>query len=280
MKILLTGSTGFIGRNLFETWTNRYTLSAPTRQELDLLDSQAVEKYLDAEHFDIVVHTANMNNVRYQMSDAQLLDGNLRMFLNLERCSNLYGKMYYLGSGAEYDMRNYIPQMTESYFGTHIPQDPYGLSKYAMSKLSKGNIFDLRLFGVFGKYEEWQRRFISNMIYRNLTGQVMEMNQNMYFDYLYITDLISILEWFLTHEPARHHYNVCSGQRVELLSLAEMVIEETGMPGEIVILRGGLKPEYTGDNSRLLAEMGKLSLTSMRTAIRELVAYYRENGFH
>lgn len=59
-----------------------------------------------------------------------------------------------------------------------------------------------------------------------------------------------------------------------------MVVEETGIPGEIVIRQEGLKPEYTGDNTRLLAEAGGLSLTPMRTAVRELAAYYRENGFH
>lgn len=116
----------------------------------------------------------------------------------------LPSRLYYFGSGAEYDMRHYIPSMRESYFGTHVPQDPYGFSKYLMSSLATGNIYDLRLFGVFGKYEEWQRRFISNMIYRNLTGQTMGMNQNMYFDYLYINDLSSILEWFLFHEPNCH----------------------------------------------------------------------------
>lgn len=279
-SILLLGANGFIGRNIKEAWSGQYDLSAPPHKELDLLNAQTVEGYLREGHFDVVLHTANTNNVTHPDQAPHMLEYNLRMFCNLERCRNLYGKLLYFGSGAEYDMRHYIPRMTEAYFGRHVPQDPYGFSKYVMSKLATGNIYDLRLFGVFGKYEEWRRRFISNMIYQNLTGRVMEIKQNMYFDYLYIGDLLSILEWFLTHEPARHHYNVCSGQRYELLSLAHMVVEETGIPGEIVIRQEGLKPEYTGDNTRLLAEAGGLSLTPMRTAVRELTAYYRENGFH
>lgn len=243
------------------------------------MNAQAVEQYLRDGHFDVVIHAANMNNVRYQMTGGQKLDGNLRMFCNLERCSGLFGKMYYFGSGAEYDMRHYVPSMPESYFGTHIPVDPYGFSKYIMSKLSRGNIYDLRLFGVFGEYEEWQRRFISNMLYQNLSGGTMRMNQNMYFDYIYIQDLIPVLEWFLTHEPKHHHYNVCSGARVDLLSLAHMVMDVTGIPAEIYVEKDGWKPEYTGDNRRLLEEIGVLPLVPMYTAIQKLHNYHREYGF-
>lgn len=280
MKILLLGANGFIGKNLKEAWADRYNLSAPSHGELDLLNAEAVERYLREGRFDVVLHTANTNHMTHPEQEPCILEYNLRMFYNLERCRDLYGKLYYFGSGAEYDMRYYIPKMRESYFGSHVPQDPYGFSKYIMSKQAKGNIYDLRLFGVFGKYEEWRRRFISNMIYRSLTGQVMEMNQNTYFDYLYVNDLVLILEWFLAHEPKYHHYNVCSGQRFELLSLAHIVMEETGFSGQITIKQEGLKPEYTGDNSRLKEELGEISLTLVRTAIRELIDYYREAGFH
>lgn len=279
MRLLLLGATGFIGKNLKEAWAGRFDLRAPSRRELDLLDAAAVERYLREGCFDVVLHTAAANHVTHPEEGPHILEYNLRMFCNLERCRDLYGKLLYFGSGAEYDMRHYIPQMREEYFGAHIPRDPYGFSKYIMSKQATGNIYDLRLFGVFGKYEEWRRRFISNMIYRNLTGQVMQMNQNMYFDYLYIHDLIPILEWFLTHEPRHHHYNVCSGQRFELLSLARMVIERTGIPDEITILQEGMKPEYTGNNDRLREEMGGIPLTPMETAVTDMVTYYKNSGF-
>lgn len=279
MKILLTGSSGFIGRNLKETWMDRYDLIVPTRQELDLLDAGAVERFLKAGQFDIVFHTANTNQTRRPISEYQILDCNLRMFYNLERCREEYGKLYYFGSGAEYDLRHYIPQMPESYFGRHIPQDPYGLSKYTMSKLADGNIYDFRLFGVFGKYEEWRRRFISNMIYQNFTGSEMKINQNMYFDYLYIDDLVRIMEWFLAHEPRHHHYNVCTGTRIDLLTLAQLVNQETGIFAKIIINQDGWKSEYSGNNDRLRAEIGDLQLTPIKAAVQELIAYYRKAGF-
>ena len=172
MKILITGANGFIGRNLVDKLRDRYRIAAPDRQTLNLLDTKTVETYLIDNHFDVIIHTANINNstVPYDM-----LNGNLRMFFNLKRCKEYYGRMYYFGSGAEYDMEHYIPDMKEEYFGMHIPKDPYGFSKYIMSTTcgKDNNIYDLRLFGVYGKYEKWERRFISNAICRALKGKAI-----------------------------------------------------------------------------------------------------------
>lgn len=164
MKILLTGSSGFIGRNLKEKLERKYELFTPDRNTLDLLEQQSVRHYLEQHSFDVVIHCANANNIVYNITKFDLLNQNLQMFYNLESCHCLHGKMYYFGSGAEYDMNHYIPQMKEDYFGLHIPQDPYAFSKYTMSRITEQstNIYDLRLFGVYGKYEEWDRRFISN----------------------------------------------------------------------------------------------------------------------
>ena len=156
-RILITGSTGFIGKNIKEKLENKYDIVAPDRKELDLTNTEAVREYLKEQRFDVVIHSANTNNTKYKnVAPFDVLERNLRMFYNLENCSEWYGKMFYYGSGAEYDMEHYIPKMKEEYFGTHIPKDGYGLSKYVMSKACEHakNIYDLRLFGVYGRYEE------------------------------------------------------------------------------------------------------------------------------
>lgn len=279
MKILLTGASGFIGKNL-KQHLNRYTfLEAPNSKELNLLDAELVEDYLKQGSFDVVIHSANMNNVRKNITPYEALDGNIRMFFNLERCKNYYDKMYYFGSGAEYDMRHYIPDMTEDYFDLYVPTDAYGFSKYVMSKACQesNNIYDLRLFGVYGKYEEWERRFISNAICRALVGKDITIKKNVYFDYLWVEDLCDILHWFIENVPKYHHYNVCRGSKMDLYSLACMVRNALNIDCNIIVEESGWKPDYTGNNERLLNEIGKYRFIDFEKSISALCEYYKEN---
>ncbi len=282
-KILITGSTGFIGKNLTETLEREYNIYNPTKKELDLINTKNVENYLKKNKFDVVIHAANTNSTRnINTTSYEIIDRNLRMFFNLERCNAYYGKMYYFGSGAEYDMRNYIPNMDEEYFGQNIPQDPYGFSKYVMSQetMKNNNIYDLRLFGVFGKYEEWERRFISNAICRCIYDLPITIKQNVYFDYLYVDDLVNIMKWFIENTPQNKHYNVCTSDKISLLELGERVLQRSGKNLDIIISQPGLKREYTGCNKRLLNEIGCVNFTSIDLAINNLYKYYLAHKKH
>lgn len=277
MKVLLTGASGFIGRNLKEYLEERFDLVTPNRRILDLTEQEKTRRYLEKNAFDVVIHCANTNNVIYNITDFDILNQNLQMFYNLESCSHLYGKMYYFGSGAEYDMKHYIPQMQETYFGTYIPQDAYGFAKYTMSRITdqNSNIYDLRLFGVYGKYEEWKRRFISNNLCKSIKNLDMTINKNVRFDYLYIDDLCKIVEWFINHQPKYKHYNVCTGCVTDLYSIAQKINQVTGLKKNICIFEDGWKAEYSGNNTRLRREIMDLHFTSMESAINEMYQYYQ-----
>jgi GDP-L-fucose synthase len=187
--------------------------------------------------------------------------------------------MIYYGSGAEYDRRYYRPAMSEDYFGRHIPIDPYGLSKYVMAKYIEqiDNIVDLRIFGCFGPYEDWEIRFISNAICKALYGLPITMRQNVFFDYIWVRDLIRMTEWALKTKTGYKHYNACTGQQVDLLTLAHLIKDVTGADVPIMVGKNGLKPEYSGDNTRIMNEMGEFDFTPLPKALEMLCDYYRRN---
>lgn len=276
MKLLITGGSGFIGRNLTEYLASGYSLSAPSSAELDLLDEDAVRRYLRAGGFDVVIHCATTRSNRKLGAPPDLLERNCRMFFNLARNEGLFGKLLYFGSGAEYDRRDLPPRVPESYFDTHVPQDTYGFSKYICAKYAEvsDRIFNLRLFGVFGKYEAWEVRFISNACCRVLHGMPIVIRQNVRFDYLYIEDLANLVAWFIEHEPQRKAYNVCSGTTFELTALADMVASVSGAAPEIIIGGEGMGPEYSGDNAILMQELGAYDFREMSGCIAELYSWY------
>ena len=281
-KILITGGSGFIGRNLREQLSSQYTIVAPTSKQLNLLDEKKVKKYATRHSFDVVLHCATHNGTAVSSKDLSLVfKNNVIMFMNLAKQHHLYKRMLYFGSGAEYDMRHYIPQMKEGYFDTHIPIDDYGFSKYIMAQHIKNipNIIDLRLFGVYGKYEDYRIRFISQTICRSLFGQDITINQNVRFDYLYINDLVKIIGLLIERKELPHqHYNVCTGKVIDLCSLAQLVMKISGKKLLIKTIKKGLKKEYSGSNKRLINTIGKFSFTQRDAAVKELYEWYKGNG--
>jgi len=250
MKCLITGGSGFIGRNLAESLASRYAVSAPSSTELDLLDTTAVRDYLCTNHFDVILHAATTRSNRRVGAPPDMLDRNCRMFFNLIRNSGSFGKMIHFGSGAEYNRAGLPPRVLEDYFDTSVPADPYGFSKYICAKYieTSERVFNLRLFAVFGKYEDQTVRFLSNACCRALMGLPIVVRQDALFDYLYVNDLAGITSWFIEHEPHCKSYNVCSGESMALRALAGIVAEVSGCNPQVIIRTPGFAPEYAGDN--------------------------------
>lgn len=280
MKLLITGATGFIGRNLKERLIEKYEIFAPSSQELNLLDEDAVKEYIIRHRFGVVIHAATWNATKNSKKDlTKVFPNNCRMFFNIARCSEYYGKMIYYGSGAEYDRRHWKPKMKEGYFDTHVPVDDYGFSKYIMAKYTENarNIYDLCIFGVFGKYEDWEIRFISNACCKVLWDLPITIKQNVFFDYLYIDDLVNITEWFIENEPKERFYNICTGRAFDFLTLAKKVLAVSGKNLEIKVAKEGLGTEYSGENTRLIKEIGDYKFREMDECIRDLYNWYLEN---
>ena len=278
MRILITGGSGFIGRNLAEQLAGKYEVLSPSSAELDLLNEQGVREYLSAHRCDVVVHAATTRSNRRLGAPADMHDRNCRMFFNLVRNQGQFGKMIHFGSGPEYGGRRPPPRVREDYFDTQLPTDAYGFSKYICAKYIERaeHIVDLRLFGIFGPYEDYTVRFISNACCRVLKGLPIVIRQDVTFDYLYVKDLAPITSWFIENDARHRAYNVCTGKPVKLTELARMVAGVSGRNPDVSVMRDGLNDEYTGDNSRLIAEMGEYSFCDLSRAIAELYRWYEQ----
>jgi UDP-glucose 4-epimerase len=277
--VLVTGGSGFIGRNLVESLKGNFEILSPSRQELDLLDEHAIRRYFMEHHIDVVVHSATTPGHRNAKPIADLAVRNQKMFFGLARNRDQYGKMIFLSSGAVYDMRHYLPKMKEEYFDVHVPVDEHGFSKYVCAKYIEevDHILELRLFGVFGKYEDYEIRFISNAICKTIMGLPITIKQNRRFDYLYVDDLAMIVEHFIRHDAKYKTYNATSGEARDLKSLAEIVRKTSGNRTEILIKEEGYGIEYSGDNGRLRESLPRLQLTPLNRSIPSLYSWYEEN---
>ena len=282
-KVLITGGDSFIARSIIDRigGDEKYSFVCLPRQKLDLLNTQNVEDCLKEAQFDVVIHAATYDAApEFSTKDPKLvLENNLKMFFNIARCSGYFGKMLYFGSGAEFGRENWIPKMTEEYYDKNVPTDQYGLSKYIMTQhaLCSQNIFNLRLFGLFGELDDWRYRFIPNICCKAALGLPIVVKQNARFDYLYIDDLIKVIEWFMNNKPTKKVYNVCSGKVYDYVTLAERLLKITSKDLYIDIKDGTLRHEYSGDNSRLQKEIDGLSFCGIDEAMYKTYDWYVRN---
>lgn len=271
-KLLLTGSSGFVGKNLLPLLRERYCVVAPRRDELDLQQPEAVKRFLDKGQFDAVVHTANPTGHNPIDSRERLFEDSLRVFLSLERCADSYGRMIYFGSGAEFGKHRSLDMVSEEDIGLELPRDPYGLSRYAMQKLARArsNIVNLRLFGCYGPGDA-AYKLIPDVMRCIREGTAIRLRQDAWFDFIYVTDIVPVLDHFLA-QPARHvDYNLCSGTPLSVLAIAEEVRRQMKSNAPLVIQQEAPGLAYTASNSRLREEIPLWRPTPLERAVRNIL---------
>ncbi len=276
-NLLITGGSGFVGRNLIEKLSVKYSVFAPTHAEVDILDYDILSSYIDKNKIDVIIHAAI--HVPIVNGAENEFRNDMQMFMNLEKISHNIDKLIYFGSGAEYDKRYHIRDVREDDIGRNIPVSDYGLAKYTMNTIARRseNIYNLRLFGVFGKYELWQIKFLSNLCCKAAFDLPLTIRKDCRFDFLYIDDLIGIVDHFINSAPLYHDYNVCHGKSYLLSELADMVKSVCGKNLEVSLLSDELNLDYTASNGRLKSEVVDWHVTPMESAIERLYEYYSAN---
>lgn len=280
MSVLITGAEGFVGRNLVENFLRKkYSVLFPSQDELDLTNADDVGKYFENNRIKAVIHCATTlrEGTSYPVNTCE---NNLRMFFNLQKYMNSSQKLINLGSGSEYSREYWRENMPEEYFDKHIPEDEHSYAKYLISKYisdtENENIICLRIFGIFGKYEDYRYKFISNSIVKNLLKMPIVINQNVVYDYIYITDFFRIVEYFVNNKTENKVFNITPTEPIDLLSIVNIVNKISENSSEIQVLKNGVGVEYSGDNNKLISEIGEFRFTTYSEAITDLYGYYKE----
>ena len=282
MNIFITGSNGFIGSHLKEYLEIKYpdySLYTPPSEILNLYSENAVDNYISDHNIDIIIHLANRGGGRDTINMKNITEYNLRMFFNIAKHAKNVQKILSFGSGAEYGKHKPIIKAKEEDYRNTLPFDEYGLYKTIISKYieKSQNIVQLRIFGAYGEYENYRYKFISNAIVKNILHLPITIHQNVYFDYIYIHDLLQMIDWFIHNKNSENIYNASSGTKIDLVTLANMINEVSNFKSEIIQLNSGFNHEYTSDNTKILEEIGPFQFTSHTNAITKMRKFFNYN---
>ena len=282
MNIFITGSNGFIGTHLKEYLNknySKYNLFTPSSKELDLVNEEEVDNYILGNKIDIIIHLANKGGDRTTVDMKNVTEYNLRIFFNIAKHEKNVKKIISFGSGAEYSKHKPIVDAHEEDYLDAQPLDEYGFYKSITSKYieKSDNIVQLRIFGAYGEYENYRFKFITNAIVKNLLKLPIVINKNVYFDYIYVDDLLRMIDWTIHNESKEKIYNATTGIKIDLITLANLVNETSDFKSEIKILNDGLNNEYTSNNERIMKELKNFEFTSHKAAIQKMREYFKVN---
>ncbi len=277
-RVLLTGATGFIGANLtrrllleghevhlllrkeHKPWRIVPIINDVHKWTIDLSDKEALLNNISTIKPDWVFHLAVYGAYSSQADFRQMAETNLMATASLVDVCNQVGfeALINTGSSSEYGYKDYAPSEDEWI----EPNSPYAILKAAsthycryIAQTHKSNMATLRLYSVFGPYEE-PSRLIPTLIVEGLQGKLPHLvNPNIARDYVYIDDVCeAYVKAASKPDLAGAVYNIGSGKQLSLQQVVDETISTLSIKTTPV---WGSMPDRKWDTSKWVANINR-----------------------
>ena len=256
MNVLLTGCDGFLGKEMQDYFRNNKNLNiiATNRKTLNVSNAADVEKFFSYYKIDFVIHTAIRGGKRTHLESISDVFYNLEMYNNIARFNHKFKLMINIGSGAAFDRREIISNTPEHLIFERNPIDYYGLAKNLITRkiYIDDNIYNLRLFGCFGAFEEPQR-LIHSTFKKIQTGNKIIIHQDKVMDFFYVQDLCKVIEFYFENydQGLSKDVNMCYHDKKSLKDVVFLIKDLTSATNNVILEEKTFGKPYTGDCSKL-----------------------------
>lgn len=244
-KILITGSKGFIARNIAAELSN-CELFLVDRSKLDLENSREVNIFFENKYFDAVIHTATSGGSRIKEDSSDVLYKNCIMHQNIMNNACSFNKYISFGSGAELDRRYNIDPSVE--LKSAFPIDPYGMSKnfIAKSGILYPNFHNIRIFNVFNE-DELPTRMIKANIINYINKMSITIHQDKWMDFFYMSDLCKVVKFVIDSNISQKIINCSYQKKYKLSSIAQIINQLSDHKVDIIVNDTSEGLNYYGD---------------------------------
>lgn len=254
--ILITGSTGMVGRNASEMLTEMgYSVLAPTRKELDLIDFTKVERYFKSNKIDVVIHAAGLvggiqANIEKPYS---FLSINAQIALNVINASIecRIEQLINLGSSCMYP-KDFQDELTEDLILTgplETTNEGYAIAKIMASKLcdyaqsefglSYKTLIPCNLYGKHDNFHPNRSHMIPAVIRKvheasktNATVEIWGTGEARR-EFMFVEDLIDFIIWSLeNYDEVPNLINVGLGFDFSITEYYQSISDIIGFKGE------------------------------------------------
>jgi GDP-L-fucose synthase len=303
MKILLTGSTGMVGRNILENKDiSKFDILSPDSKELNLLNYSDVDKYIKINKPDFVIHAAGkVGGIQANMTQpVSFLIENMDMGRNVILASknNEVKQLINLSSSCMYPRVAENPLTEELILKGELEptNEGYALAKIMTTKLCEyihkedasyyyKTIIPCNLYGKYDKFDPIHSHMLPAVIKKIHEAKINNQKQiDIWGDgtarreFMYAGDLADfIFEAIMKFEKLPQNINVGLGMDYSINEYYVAIAKVIGYQGEFIndlTKPIGMKQKLIDDTK--LSKFGWKYKTSLVEGIEKTYEYYKK----
>jgi len=316
MKILLTGGTGFLGKNIVNYFKSvnsenphlTYSVMSLGSSVYDLRDSYACKKALDHYKPDVIIHAAGSVGgiMANKENPGKFMYDNLAMGMNMLERTRQYRdkeadwvKFVMLGTVCAYPKFTPVP-FKEKELWNGYPEEtnaPYGIAKKTLMKLGETyheqygmnitNLIPVNMYGQHDHFNLTSSHVIPALILK--FHQAIERGSRQVNiwgtgeasrEFLYAEDCAHAIHCAINSDVGPEPINIGTGDEIKIKDLVKKIAREMGYTGFIAFdhSKPDGQPRRCLETSRAIDRLGFKAKTDIRSGLQHTIQWFKENN--